>query len=330
MDGTSRTGFGGMGVSQPLQPPQKSMSAGRLVRIIGTIIAVALMVWLLSQQDWQEIWQNVAQIGTARFLLAVGMLLASRVAISFRWYALLRGAGEKVTYFSSLRLTFAGLFGNNFLPSTIGGDGIRLAGALQAGWSGAVTTASLVMDRLVGMAGMAAFLPFTLPKVLVHYSLGSAGVLAMAAGSSGESEDENPFQRLLARGKRVVLRIWETIVLWVKRPGTLVLPLLFTFIHMMFTFGMLYLILEGLGEELSFWEVGGMWGLVYFITLLPISIGGIGLQEWAIWFTFHQLGGVSEAHSLTMALLFRTLMMFSSLPGAVFVPGILEKRGESH
>ena len=72
-----------------------------------------------------------------------------------------------------------------------------------------------------------------------------------------------------------------------------------------------------------------MWGLVYFITLLPISIGGIGLQEWAIWFTFHQLGGVGEAHSLTIALLFRTLMMLSSLPGAVFVPGILEKRGES-
>jgi uncharacterized membrane protein YbhN (UPF0104 family) len=316
-------------VSQPLLPSQRKMSTGRLIRLVGTVIAVALMVWLLWQQNWQEIWQNVAQIGTARFLLAICMLLASRVAISFRWYALLRGAGEDVTYFSSLRLTFAGLFGNNFLPSTIGGDGIRLAGAIQAGWSGTVVAASLVMDRLVGMTGMAAFLPFTLPRVLAQYSLGSAGVLAMAAGSSGEAEDENLFQRLWERGKRVVRRIWETIVLWVKRPGTLVLPLLFTFIHALLTFGMLYLILQGLGETLSFWEVGGMWGLVYFITLLPISIGGIGLQEWAIWFTFHQLGGVSEAHSLTMALLFRTLMMLSSLPGAAFVPGILEKRGDS-
>ncbi len=314
-----------------LQSPRKKMNTGRMIRLAGTVIAVGLMVWLLSRQDWQEIRQNVVQIGMARFLLAVGMLLASRMAISFRWYALLRGAGEKVTYFSSLRLTFAGLFGNNFLPSTIGGDGIRLAGAVQAGWSGAVTAASLVMDRLVGMTGMASFLPFTLPRVIAHYNLSGigTGVFVLAAGSTGEAESQTPIQRLWSRGKRVFLRIWETIVLWVKRPRTLVLPLLFTFVHMLFTFGMLWLILQGLGEELSFWEVGGMWGLVYFITLLPISIGGIGLQEWAIWFTFHQLGGVSEAHSLTMALLFRTLMMLTSLPGALFVPGILEKKNKA-
>ena len=309
---------------------KKKFNAGRLIRVAGTVIAVGLMVWLLARQDWGEITANVAQIGLGRFMLAVGMLLASRLAISFRWYALLRGAGEKVTYFSSLRLTFAGLFGNNFLPSTIGGDGIRLAGAIQAGWQGAVVAASLVMDRLVGMFGMAAFLPFTLPKALAQTNLSglSGSVLGLAAVSS-EDEEDGLLRKLWRRGWQIVRRIWETIVLWVKRPQTLVLPVSFTFVHMIFTFGMIWVILQGLDDPVSFWEVGGYWGMVYFITLLPISIGGIGLQEWAIWFTFHQLGGVTEAHTLTMALLYRSLMMFSSLPGAVFVPGILEKRKQA-
>lgn len=312
------------------QGAKKKFNAGRLIRMVGTVIAVGLMVWLLARQNWGEIAANVSQIGLGRFMLAVGMLLASRIAISFRWYALLRAAGEKLTYFSSLRLTFAGLFGNNFLPSTIGGDGIRLAGAIQAGWQGAVVAASLVMDRLVGMFGMAAFLPFTLPQALAQTSLrGLSGTALGLAAVPPESEEEGLLQKLWRRGWQIVRRVWETIVLWAKRPQTLVLPVGFTFVHMIFTFGMIWVILQGLDDPVSFWEVGGYWGMVYFITLLPISIGGIGLQEWAIWFTFHQLGGVTEAHTLTMALLYRSLMMFVSLPGAVFVPGILEKRKQS-
>ena len=316
-----------------MQTRQIKMSTARLVRTIGTFIAVGLLVWLLWQQDWAEIWGNVTQIGFPRFLLAIGMLLASRVAISFRWYALLKSANENVTYFSSLRLTFAGLFGNNFLPSTIGGDGIRLAGAIQAGWHGAVVAASLVMDRLVGMFGMAVFLPFTLPKVLAQFgssSLGGLGSMASAGMVQTDPAAEGGWiRRMWKRGVRVFKRIWEAIVLWMKHPRSLLLPILFTFVHMCFTFGMLSVMLQGLGDPLSFWEVGGLWGMVYFITLLPISIGGIGLQEWAIWFTFHQIGGISEAHSLTMALLFRTLMMLASLPGAAFVPGILGKGGKT-
>ncbi|MBN2044940.1 MAG: flippase-like domain-containing protein [Anaerolineales bacterium] len=308
----------------------KKLSPGRLIRVTGSLVAVGLLAWLLTRQDWREIGQNVAEIGLPRFLLAVGLLMLSRLAISFRWYALLRGAGQQVTYFSSLRLTFAGLFGNNFLPSTIGGDGIRLAGAIQAGWNGAVAAASLVMDRLVGIIGMAAFLPFTLPRVAAHYQAGNlvlGPVLCMAAAAPGN--EQNPVKKLWRKGWRVTQRIWETIVLWVRRPQTLVLPLVFSFAHMVSMFGTLWVILKGLNDPLTFWEVGGLWGMVYFITLLPISIGGIGLQEWAVLFTFHQLGGVSEAHSLTLALLFRTLMMFASLPGAVFVPGILKKRKKS-
>lgn len=311
---------------------EKKFSPMQLIRIAGSVIAVGLLVWLLAQQDWREIGQNVAAIGLPRFLLAVGLLLLSRVAISFRWYALLRGADQEVTYMSSLRLTFAGLFGNNFLPSTIGGDGIRLAGAIQAGWNGAVVAASLVMDRLVGMSGMATFLPFAAPSLLAYFrgeGLAAGPTLALAAVSPQEdppAEKQNPLKRVWARVSRVIRRIWETIVLWVKRPQTLVLPYIFTFLHMVFTFGMVWVILQGLNDPLSFWMVGGLWVLVYFITLLPISIGGIGLQEWAILFAYTQLGGVTETHSLTLALLFRTLMMFSSLPGAVFVPGILERR----
>lgn len=306
--------------------PEKKLSIGAIIRWTGTIAALGLMVWLLARQGWGEIWEDIQRIGLARFLGAIGLLLGSRFLISLRWFALLRGAGEQVSYPSSLKITFAGLFSNNFLPSTIGGDVVRLAGAIQAGWDGAVTTASLVMDRLVGMAGMASFLPFTF-SMLGDYSNAQAlhpgSVLALGAAA----EKPSKLKKWAAKGKLILLRIWHSLLIWVRKPQTLVLPFLATFGHMLFTFGMVWVILQGLGEDgLSYLQVGGLWALVYFITLIPISIAGLGVQELVIVFAYHTLGGMTEPHALTLAVLFRTLMMLSSLPGAVFVPDILNKR----
>jgi len=71
----------------------------------------------------------------------------------------------QISLAETLRLTFAGLFANNFLPSTVGGDVVRLAGAMQARYDSAISAASLVIDRLVGMAGMTLFLPLICSRV---------------------------------------------------------------------------------------------------------------------------------------------------------------------
>jgi len=46
------------------------------------------------------------------------------------------------------------------LPTTIGGDVLRLAGAVRLGLSTSLAAASLVVDRLVGMTGMVLMVPF--------------------------------------------------------------------------------------------------------------------------------------------------------------------------
>lgn len=92
---------------------------------------------------------------------------------------------------------------------------------------------------------------------------------------------------------------------------------------MLCVFFILWLLFLGLGESISLWLVGGLYSLVYFFTLIPISINGYGLQEISMTFIFYQLGGVSLASSLTAALIFRTLIVIGSLPGAFFIPGII-------
>ncbi len=219
---------------------------------------------------------------------------------------------------NSLRITFAGLFATNFLPTTIGGDVIRLAGAIRLKFDAAVCAASLVVDRLVGMAGMAMVLPFCLPALPEITGAARQPVFAMLTTSSN-----NMWETLANRSRASFQKIGQAFDLWRKNPRSLIFSLAWSWVHMLSVFSILWLLFYGLGETISFWLVGGLYSLVYFFTLIPISINGYGLQEISMTFVFYQMGGISLSSSLTAALLFRTLMIIGSLPGAFFIPGML-------
>ena len=85
----------------------------------------------------------------------------------------------------------------------------------------------------------------------------------------------------------------------------------------------------GMGEDIPLWTIAGLYSFAYFVTLLPFSINGYGLQEISLTFVFSSIGNASVSNSLTMALLFRTLTMLVSLPGAFFLPEILSPKKQS-
>jgi hypothetical protein len=104
---------------------------------------------------------------------------------------------------------------------------------------------------------------------------------------------------------------------------SLLLALGFTLMHMLCTFGSVTLFLGGMNQTASFWLLGGLWSIGYFITLLPISINGMGTQELAITFLYTRFAGITVDSALALALLMRALPMLVSLPGALFVPEMI-------
>ena len=89
------------------------------LRLFGTLLAAALLVYLLSQQGWEEIIAAIQRIPLWLLLLAFGLMMVSRFAVAGRWHVLLRSAGVWIAVGETLRVTFAGLFSTNFLPTTI-------------------------------------------------------------------------------------------------------------------------------------------------------------------------------------------------------------------
>lgn len=301
-------------------------SRSSLLRIFGTLLALALMIYLLGQQGWEEIAEAINSIPLWRFVSALLLMFASRFFVLARWHVLLRSGNVNVSLAQSARITFAGLFANNFLPSTVGGDMVRLGGALQLGFDGAISAASLVVDRLVGLAGMFLVLPIGLQKL----ALANASLAGVQSSLLVALSKEGWLGRMFRRFKKLTKRILKALKVWLKQPQALFLSLAFTLLHMTSLFLAIATLLEGMSDALSFPLIAGLWSLVYVVTLLPFTINALGLQEVSISFAFTQLGGVSPANSLVLALLVRTLFLLTSLPGAFFLsdvlPGIAKAR----
>lgn len=301
-----------------------SSNRQRILQIGGTLLAIVLLVLLLRDGGWDEILNAMRMIKVIDLVWAAILFLISRIAVTLRWHTLLRAGGIDIKLKDSMLLTFTGLFATNFLPTTVGGDVLRLAGAMQMGYDRAVCLASIAADRLIGMLGMFMTAPIGLIYAWnvipgVSASLSFIGIL------------RKPWEYVKTTSARLWHFGWRTLgtfSIWVKKPGSLLLSLVFTWIHMLCLFGSIYLFLDDLGTHVSFWMIAGLWSLTYFITLIPISINGYGLQELSFTYLFSTVAGVTPALSLTVGVLIRAYFVISSLPGAFFLPSALAAMSE--
>lgn len=285
-----------------------------MARGLGSVLALVLLLILIREEGDGELFSALRRVSPWYFFIALVVLLISRTFAAARWYILLRSGGVNISLSRAIMLMFTGNFSSNFLPTTIGGDVVRLSGAMQMGYDRAICLASLVVDRLIGMAGMALALPLGLIPL---FSLND-GSLVQSLSLAGL------FQKVTDFAKRTL----EAFSIWLKKPLGLSGALLATLGNQIFIYFMIYLLLLGIDHQVSFWLVAGMYTLTYFVTLIPISINGLGVQELSMTFLLVQLGGLTSSESATIALLTRVLFILTSLPGAFFLPSILAAMNE--
>jgi uncharacterized membrane protein YbhN (UPF0104 family) len=304
---------------------KRRLSGGTLIRSIGSLVSLGLLLYLISRQGWDEILESATKIPVSALFFVVALMVVSRLAVSLRWYSLLSAVAPDFPFLESLRLTLAGLFAANFLPTTVGGDVVRAAGVLRRTTNRMDAVTSIAADRLIGLTGMATLVPY---GVFVSWSwlisaLGSRALSftefsMMPVGISGILQS-SVIQKAIDRLKRGVV----SLAAWLRRPRALVTALGITWVHQICLFTNVWLFLRGMNDPLNWWLIAGLWSLSYFITLIPFSIGGLGLREISITYIYQEIGGITVESALTLALLLRALDILASIPGAFFLPTIL-------
>ena len=312
------------------------------------LFGLGLLAFLLWRVDWQELVRIASQASMGYVGVALLIELLSVIPKVLRWQALLAAQGMRRTFADLLSIYLVGSFFNNFLPSNIGGDSVRMVRMAQLTGRGADSVSSVLVERLCGLF---AVLLMGLVAVLSNWQLASAGgigflvlgvFVAFALGvlllfNLGQvrswSDRLTIPSSLLAQGRekgkegrtRVpwlaaligkLSRLYDSLYAFRNRRRVLLVALAFS---LLFRFGNalnLYVQSLALHMPIPFIWLIMVLSLVAVVTSVPLSLNAIGIQEGAYIF-FFSLAGIAAPQALALALLSRGVRLAVSLVGGV-------------
>jgi uncharacterized protein (TIRG00374 family) len=181
----------------------------RLVLGLQGLVSAVLLVWLFRGLDPSAMLALFQALPGWFYIVSFAVVLGGQVLYAWRWGVLLRAAGVAVPFLTLLRHYFVGIFANNFMPGTIGGDVVKIFYVgREYGYRG--VTASVIVDRVLGigiLAAAGAAVSWSQPGLSPRFTavrlalsavaVAAIGVLALAVSGSG-----GLVQRLGAFGPR--------------------------------------------------------------------------------------------------------------------------------
>ena len=119
-------------------------------------VSVGLLALLVSKIDFEDLVPSGrALAGTVAFLVAgIGLMALTIVIGAWRWQLVLEAFDSDVPIRRLIGHNFAGQFVGNVLPSTIGGDVVRVARSTKDVGGRDTAFASVVIDRLTGFVSL--------------------------------------------------------------------------------------------------------------------------------------------------------------------------------
>src|SRR4029077_9845987 len=129
---------------------------GRRVLVMAAKIAVsiALLAFLFSKIDTARLWASARKASLPWLVAALGVQAVNLIASTWRWQGLLRAQNVKLKNRTLLGSYLVATFFNNFLPSNVGGDVIRIRDSAVAAQSKTLATTVVLVDRALGLMAL--------------------------------------------------------------------------------------------------------------------------------------------------------------------------------
>lgn len=272
--------------------------------LLRWLVPLGLIGFLLTQINWDEILPLLARVSWTSLLVSALFFLLSQFIIAIRWRYLLRVQEIDIPLTRLAWLVLVGAFASNFLPSTVGGDVVKMAAVAQGQAKRAVAVASVAVDRLFNLAAMFFWLPSAL-------TLGGWNPLLETGAASSSALTRAPFvEKMWGRVKRV----FEAGRVWFTSPRTVLVALVWSWLSIGASFVSFWIVTLALGISVSFWQAAGVAVISYFAALLPISVNGFGLLEGSVT-ALLVAQGASLEQGVAAAVLIRFVTLAVSLLG---------------
>src|SRR5215213_5415896 len=118
-----------------------------LKALVRLSVSAALLYFVLRSIDLPVFWERVKSMNPLWIMLALAAYAATQSIAVWRWHRLLRAQHIEVETRRLTESIWVSMFFNNFLPSNIGGDVVRIADTAPAAGSKTLATTVILVDR---------------------------------------------------------------------------------------------------------------------------------------------------------------------------------------
>jgi hypothetical protein len=309
-------------------PPSRARS-NNLILWIRVFVSAGMLAFLflrVPKEELSDLFSNWTRRDLNWLVAALATTAGAVVLAAVRWRQVLRTLGLKIGLYRLTMLHLAGQFVGNFLPTTVGGDVLRIRRLSRIIQDTPRTFASVVIERLTGW--------IVLPLMTIAGMIINPGLMDLGAASSSAI--------FLAGATLVVL----LVIVWVAEHPRIGRRLtgggqtrqMLSGLHLglgefrkepqevirLLGVGVLYqgalivataLAARALSIDVSPTAWLAFAPVVLIAQVLPLSIGGLGVREGALVLFLGPLG-VTDAEAILLGLLLYAITMTVSLLGA--------------
>ena len=279
----------------------------RLKTILRVAVSAALVAWVLHRTPLGEVREAFRSADLRFVLLALALVPFGYWASVSRWRLLIHSQGGDAPFGFLVRSFLVGVFFNNLLPSTIGGDAVRAIDTARSGVGRASAVTIVVVDRFVGLLALILFagagLLFSGHRIPALYGwvAGGAVILGVAAAVLFlPSRFVGKLPVFAFQGKGLVLAKAFAYSLVLQTLVVLNGWLLAKALHVPIALPYFFLIVP----------------LAVFIMMVPVSINAIGVRE-NVWAFFFAAFGVAASKAVALAWLDYGLVLLQAIAGGV-------------
>ena len=293
---------------------------------VRIIVSAALLALLITKIPADDIQPKNTHAGTLAFLIAgLAFTLGGFILSAWRWQRVFAVFDTHVPLRTLLAHYLAGQFVGNVLPSTIGGDVLRVSRASKSTGTGDVAFASVVIERLSGFVALPllSFLGFALEPSLIGLdhawiALAIAGatvaalviilVIAASPKMAGRFATHENWMRFIGAVHVGVDRIR-------REPRRAVSVLVAAIAYQVSVLVAVWCAIHALGVSLPNGAVLAYLPAVAAAQVLPISLSGLGIREGLLVLLLRPLD-VPTGKAIGIGLLWYGMTLVVSLLGA--------------
>ena len=311
--------------------PERRPRRSALLWTLKIGVSAGLLYVLFTRIDASQTWEHMRNASVPWLATALVLYLVMLLISTLRWKILLGTQHVHVPFGRLVNSYLAATFANNFLPSNIGGDVIRVADTARAAQSKTLATAIVLADRGVGVVGLGfvAACGSTLaanqsarigpigPAILWGGLAGAGrrvGVRAALAGSGGCACPAAPhLSRGMGRAANPDDHVGPRPL--PEGPGRAGRGLGISIAVQAMLVGFYASIAAALHLRSPLGHLGMLVPISFLVQMMPVSMNGHGVREWTFREYLTRIG-IAQESAVALSLIGAALVMLFSMSGA--------------